>query len=111
MHIKPLSVVVGPTTYVVETSAAAVADYEAASDTGVLGFTNHITTRIVLSPNMSDTMHRVILLHEVLHAILWQNGLAEELGSEGEEKVVSRTAPPLLDTLLRNPKLRAALGI
>lgn len=51
------------------------------------------------------------MLHEVLHACLYQTCLREMevWGKNHEEAIVVALAPILLDTLRRNPKLVAYL--
>lgn len=62
---------------------------------------------IRLAPGQAPDYERDTLLHEVMHAILIHNAL--ELEHDFEEKLCLTLAPALLDTLRRNPRLRAYL--
>lgn len=64
---------------------------------------------ITIRPGLSHDAEAEVLLHEVLHAVTGSVGLDETLGADTDEKVVRAITPTLLDTLRRNPALRAYL--
>lgn len=73
------------------------------------GSTDVRRCEIRVSSKQSPSQSRETLLHETLHALLTVTGLASELGDDMEEKVATRLAPALLDSLRRTPALVAFL--
>lgn len=69
------------------------------------GAMDSTSATIAIREDLPEDMEAVVLLHEVLHAVMSQNGLAHDLGPEGEEKVADRLAFSLLATLRDNPVL------
>jgi len=61
---------------------------------------------IFICPKQSPGMQRCSLLHEIQHACY---DLANHPDEMTEEDAIARLAPALLDTLQRNPELRAFL--
>ena len=86
---------------------ARVAAKEGASE--LLGNYDSRRNRILIEPHQAAGQKVDTLLHECLHAVFDQTGLAHEWGPEVEEGVVRRLTPALLDLLRRNPKLVAFL--
>lgn len=69
------------------------------------GTTDPDRLTITLRESNPSDVQRETLLHEVLHAVLANCGLAKELGDDQEEHVVRALSPILLDTFDRNPRL------
>lgn len=75
------------------------------------GFTDRNTGEIGLHLGLGPDVERVVMLHEVLHAIVGATGMHQDILSEGgpvggtEEQVVNRLTPILLAVLQDNPKL------
>ena len=63
----------------------------------------------VVNPAQGPDLKKDTLLHEVVHAILWQTGLQARFDGDSEEEFVRCFSPALLDTLQRNPKFVAYL--
>ena len=92
----PSKVVVGATRFAIELTA----DLEGYGDTTIA------KSRIRVQKGMDVHAERDTVMHEVLHALLENVGLAYEMREDDyEEKVVRRLAPALLDLLRRNPRL------
>lgn len=66
------------------------------------GYTHHDTSTILLNPKMPDTLRRVTLLHELLHAGAFSGGVHDGR-KRTEEEWVSLAAPRLLDCMDRSP--------
>lgn len=62
-----------------------------------------------LSLDLPPDVERETFMHELLHAVFDQNGLAHEWGEEVTESATRRTSPVLLALLRDNPKLIAFL--
>jgi hypothetical protein len=94
-------VVVGNNTYTVEEWKE---DRRNDSNTGLLlGEIDHLALTIGVLGRMDERVKRVILIHEMLHAISWQTGLY--LDDETEERVVIAFSNALLQVIEENPAL------
>lgn len=69
------------------------------------GLTVHHAEIILLSKQMTPTMTRAILLHELMHACIKCAAALCHTGRKTDEEWVTYTAPSLLDTLTRSPGL------
>ena len=72
------------------------------ADAGALGITHADKCAIYYIKSQDPQALRDTVLHEVLHAVFAEAGIAAELGEidkELEEKVVRRAATVLLDTM------------
>lgn len=102
----PKKIEVGPTLYVVKIDPDFL-NAEAVNQgylRGLYGLTDHHTCTIYLHEENSPPRQREVSMHEVLHVVTENCGIAGEYGRVKDEDIVSRMAPLLLDTLRRNPK-------
>lgn len=83
---------------------------KAAKAKRLYGETDMATGTIEIAPNLPPDIQREILLHELLHALMWESGLAQRLGPELDEEVCANLARWLLMLLRDNPGLAARLG-
>lgn len=101
----PPSIEVGPFTYTVQTDQVAVLKMNEAQATRLFGAFDERTMTITIDTDGAPGQIRDTLLHETLHGLLALTGLAEELGTDREERLCRALAPALLDALRRNPAL------
>lgn len=101
----PTSVRVGPYRYTVKVDADRIKELEKESDTDLYGITTHGLLEIVLQPAVADMVLRETLLHEVLHAVLFNTGLADRMTDKAEEHLVRALSPALFSLLRDNPDL------
>jgi hypothetical protein len=103
----PRTVKVGVHTYKVVADKAAIDALSASSGEGKLGECDSSALTITIDPTMADTMEKETVVHELLHACCDLAGLQEDPGmdSAGEERVVRRLSPLILDVLRANPSL------
>ena len=113
----PDTVLVGSLVYAVtcdeDSWARAVAD--SAENKGGYGLTNNRRGMIALNPDQPESIRRLTLWHEVLHALCegamgspdWLN-LGEE-DSDREERVIRMFEAPTLNVIRDNPTLLAYL--
>ena len=115
---RPTRIRVGPYVFTVEWSATAWADAQQAAGSPFdaemgrsYGYTDRYSSRIWINPHAVHEYQREALLHEVMHACqavaVLPNG-ATATPVTGED-FITRISPILLDTLDRNPGLRAYL--
>lgn len=105
----PTKLKVGPFTYLVTSSQAAIDAACRTEGADLFGHTDFATLRIAIAPDTHPARQQETLLHEVLHTLTRQAGIVNELSATDEERLVTRLAPILLDTLRRNPTLVAYL--
>lgn len=72
------------------------------------GYTDHERGVIILHARTTDSMRRVVLLHELMHAAAFAAGQVDNRKRREEDWVVM-VAPMLLDALRRSPELTAYL--
>jgi len=77
-----------------------------------MGRTDHVHSKIWISPDMSEQEKRATLVHEVLHCLCWDIGVPissffKDDHDETEEAVVSILEPRLFAVLVDNPILFA----
>jgi hypothetical protein len=101
----PTSVRVGPYTYVVKVDKDRIKELEKESDTDLYGITTHGLLEIVLQPDVADMVLRETLLHEVLHAVLFNTGLSDRMTDKAEEHLVRALSPALFGLLRDNHNL------
>lgn len=89
---------IGPATWRVRTAPI---------DPDKLGVTRTAKHRIHLSPAQDASSRRDTLLHECLHAIFYESGLASVLAvsDDDEERFIRLLTPWLLALLRDNPRL------
>ena len=111
--LPPASVQVGPILWSLDCSPSAVADLV---DHGFRGQTSAQQARIQIDPNLAAGALEVTTLHEVLHAVWEQTGLAQAIEmardrpvEQLEELIVNHLTPVVLQVLLDNPALVAWL--
>lgn len=73
-----------------------------------LGQSEMDVMQITVSPERAFTGQQETLLHEILHCLIWEAGIAipenpEADGDEREEKLVGQMSGILLDCIKRNP--------
>lgn len=73
----------------------------------VSGLTDPSAGIIQVEDALSEDRFRTTLLHEVLHAIFSEAGLHDAADSDVEERIITRMAPILRQTLKDNPQLTA----
>lgn len=103
---KPLPEVahLGPFTYRITDSAEDWLALRADQGNGLWGYTDHEAGTITLQPDVNDSLKRVILLHELLHACAFAGGQLDQRKRKEEHWVVT-TAPLLMDAMQRSPGL------
>lgn len=92
----PTTVSIGPFTWTIRTDARLADEY---------GLTTFDDLEIVLRQTMPDDLRKETLLHELLHAILFAQGVP----AGAQEKWVKRLSPLLFATLRDNADLRRFL--
>lgn len=103
----PTRAVLGPFVYRITTDP----DEWAASDKDPAqhyGYTDHERGVIIVHERTTDSMRRVVLLHELMHAAAFAGGQLDN-SKRREEQWVVGVAPMLLDALRRSPELTAYL--
>lgn len=65
-----------------------------------LGLCSYKEQQITLRPDMHPTTERIVLWHEVIHAILFQLGY-----NDHDEKLVDGLAHNIVSVLVENPRL------
>lgn len=101
----PKSVRVGPYRYTVKVDADRIKELEKESNVDLYGITTHGILEIVLQPDVADTVLRETLLHEVLHAVLFNTGISDRMTDKAEEHLVRALSPALFSLLRDNPDL------
>ena len=99
----PESVQVGPYVYTIVSDAARIAECEKEAHEELFGMTVHKSLEIILHPDAVDMVIRETLLHEVLHAVLYNTGISDRMTEKTEEHLV-RALSPALFVLLRDNK-------
>ena len=107
--VPPKKVQVGPTAFKVVHDAASMNQTQMDSAACLYGCVRYATQTIHVNPAQGPDLKKDTLLHEVVHAILWQTGLQARFDGDSEEEFVRCFSPALLDTLQRNPKFVAYL--
>jgi hypothetical protein len=105
----PASVRVGPYRYKVVVSAERIKELEKESNSELYGITTHGHLEIALQPDVADLILRETLLHEVLHAVLYNTGLSDRMSDKAEEHLIRGLSPALFALLRDNPDLVAYL--
>jgi hypothetical protein len=113
---RPTKVHVGPFTYVVKWSVSDWADaLDAASSNHdqevqrCLGLTDKRGCVIYINPLADPQYQKEALLHEIMHACQFTAGLPDEGMVKGHD-FITRSAPMLLDALMRSPGLSEYLS-
>lgn len=103
----PTVIQVDPIQYVVVSDHTARTRMVQESETAWsnLGLTQHSKQLILISPEQGLDYLRVTMIHELLHCILQNGPLSEDLGDDEEERLVCGLDAGLLDLLRRNPAL------
>jgi len=99
----PESVQVGPYVYTIIADAVRMAECEKESREELFGMTLHKSLEIIIQPDAADTVIRETLLHEVLHAVLYNTGISDRMTEKTEEHLI-RALSPALFVLLRDNK-------
>lgn len=111
---RPKAFRCGPFTFTIDWTVAgwsAAANSAASFDADAAryyGYTDRGTCTIWVNPHATADFQREALFHEVMHACQMTAGLPNTGSSTGED-FITRITPVLLDTLDRNPRLRAYL--
>lgn len=103
MSRLPEHIDVGPFRYTITADELSRHRAQEASQTILLGQTDHNELTIVLSEKMPDGVARETLMHELLHVVNEVTGLRSKWGNAKEERIVRRLSPVLLELLQRNP--------
>lgn len=101
----PTRVKVGAYTYTVKVDADRIKELEKESETDLYGITSHGILEIALHPTVAPMVMRETLLHEVLHAVLYNTGVADRMTDKNEEHLVRALSPALFALLRDNPAL------
>lgn len=99
----PTRIKVGPHTYRVTASQAALDAAVRKEQADLFGYTDFGRQTITIAPDITQPKQQEVLLHEALHCITDLVGITAELGASDDEKYVNRIAPAILDMLRRNP--------
>ena len=99
----PASVQVGPYVYTIVADTARIEECEKESREELFGMTLHKSLEIIVQPTAADMVIRETLLHEVLHAVLYNTGIADRMTEKTEEHLI-RALSPALFVLLRDNK-------
>lgn len=99
----PSAIRVGTRVYTVQATVDALNKMVRSTGEDIYGATDHPTQRIVLDPEAAPDRKAETFLHEVLHCVTEYCGIATEMGSKTEEKLVRRLAPVLLGVIQDNP--------
>ena len=70
------------------------------------GQTHYRTQKLFIAPESSQQKQEQALIHEILHAIFWQNALTETFKNEQEEQIVASLSMGLYQVLKDNHLLR-----
>lgn len=114
MPAMPSSVTIGPHTFPLIVSSAAVDAECVKSQRRLYAYTDLGAMKVYLSapPDLVGSMLREVVLHECLHVMLDGNGMAYGLRNEtrySEEAIAQQLDTPLLALLRANPDLVAWL--
>lgn len=109
MSALPKRVKVGPHRYRVSTDPVELASTSVEENAHLIGHCCEQRQRILVSPDQTRGAQTDVLLHEALHAVFFQTGLAGELGEDRTESAIVRLTPALLDLIRRNPTMLAFL--
>ena len=101
----PPSIRVGPYRYTVKVDSERIKELETESNADLYGITTHGILEIVLQPEVADMVMRETLLHEVLHAVLYNTGISDRMTDKAEEHLVRALSPALFSLLRDNPDL------
>lgn len=101
----PKFIDVGPYRYTVTTDELTRQRAQEASQSSLLGQTDHDRLIMILKSDQPNGLMRDTLLHETLHLVTGITGVAFESGLDKEELLVRRLSPILLEVLRRNPDL------
>ena len=102
----PRSLRIGPYTYTLRVDDAAILAYQAQAGE-IVGALTHLESFEMKFASTSSGPSTV--LHEVLHVLMDQSGLAQRLGDEREEDTIQSLDHLLLGVLRANPALVAYL--
>lgn len=107
---RPQWVQVGPYLYRVHWDRAQM-DHARVEEgeTDLNGRVRYRTAEVWVDPDMAPSYQRVVLLHEVLHAILELSGAVDYSMATTDDDVLRRIDAGLVDLLRRNPLLAAWL--
>lgn len=94
----PKRIKVGPVTYVVDYHDGLSGD----DGKSLWGNCDHTALSVAINSKIAKDFERVVVVHELLHAIYHLSGIPE---SEEEEKIVTSLSPLLLLLMRDNPKL------
>jgi len=105
----PARIKVGPLTYRVSSKAASHDREQVEQKSELDGVCDHTKQQISLSPQLLPDASRVVLVHELLHAIFHITGLGHDMEDGTEEKLCRVLEGPLVMLLRDNPRLVAHL--
>ena len=100
----PKMVKVGPYKYSIVTDRTKCRNASKKKDKYLWGETSPVYQTIYLNPDQGADSKADTLLHELLHAVWYHQGMREHK-IESEEQIVATLAPGILDVLRRNPKI------
>jgi hypothetical protein len=101
--VKPPGlIVVGPYRYRVSVDAKAFVDPD---DTRVLGETRTTKLTIAIRPGLPPDLERVVVWHEVMHAVMSLRGWLGASKLPDEEEVVDHISQVQVEVLRSNPRL------
>lgn len=106
MAALPTTVTVGPHAYRVRCDSDST-QVCSAGDSTCVGHTSHADLAIDLRTGLAPSFERETLLHETIHAAWYVAGLQASVVAPARGARRLRTAPALLDVLIRNPELTA----
>lgn len=101
--LPPMTITVGPVPFAVWYNVDKVVSMT--EDGTAWGACDTTTAVIAIREDLPTDMEAVVLLHETLHAVMAQNGLAHDLGEDAEEWVADRLSFALVKLLRDNPVL------
>lgn len=104
----PKVVTIGAVDYSVVADAKAVRDFNGRRAESAWAFTDKFTTAITLDGDMSDSRMRETLLHECIHALLYEHSI--DYGDAPEEPLVEALGNAFLQLIRDNPSLIRCLA-
>ncbi len=105
---RPAYVDIGPHRFTIHYDQQYFLDLARSGGRDRFGETSMANMTMIISPARAFTGMQETLLHEILHALIWQAGITipenpDASGDEREETLVGQMSGILLDCIKRNP--------
>ncbi len=106
---RPTQVWVGATPYSISYDHDELMKFNGEKQRSFLGVSNHHNLFIIIDGNAAEQVIRDTLMHEIMHCLFTEAGLAPMIGQLDEEELCSTLSPRLVSMLRVNPEVSAYL--